>query len=298
MAWRGLHLSRAGRLSLADGQIVVSQDAIEARIPLEDLAWLIIDTPQVTLTSALLSACMAGGLAVIVTDERHMPNGMVLPFHTHHRQAAVAGLQLGATPGLRNRLWQTLVRAKIFNQAGALAMCGGGHEALKAMAGRVQPGDPDNIEARAARHYWGNLFQGFVREDESDTRNAMLNYGYAIARGAVARGLVSAGLLPAVGVHHASQLNAFNLADDMIEPFRPMIDLAVWRLCGDGARPLVRLTLAQRQALAGLLLEPVRVGSETVTLLVATEMAAGGLVRALEGGSAKLLVLPEFPGTL
>ncbi len=272
---------------------MIAQEAGQQRLSLEDLAWLVIDTPQASLTSALLSACMAAGVAVIITDERHMPNGMVLPFHTHHRQAAVAALQLGTGPGLRGRVWQALVRAKICNQAGTLAACTGSQAALMAMAARVQPGDPDNVEARAARHYWGCLFAGFVREDERDTRNAMLNYGYAVARGAVARGLVAAGLLPSVGVHHASQLNPFNLADDMIEPFRPLVDAAVWRLCDGGRRPASPLTLAQRQSLAGVLLDPVRMGSETVTVLVATEMAAAGLVRALEGASAKLLMLPE-----
>jgi CRISPR-associated protein Cas1 len=294
MAWRGLHLSRPARLSLADGQIVVAQDSGETRLPLEDLAWLVIDTPQASLSAALLSACAASGVAVILTDSRHMPNGMLLSFHTHHRQAAVAALQVAAGEGLRGWLWQALARAKIANQAAVLQACGGDAAALTAMAGRVQPHDPDNLEARAARHYWGALFSGFTREDEADPRNSMLNYGYAVLRGAVARALVSAGLLPAIGLHHASQLNAFNLADDVIEPFRPIVDLAAWRLAGQGRRPTAGLSLADRQALARVLLEPMRIGRETVTVLVATEMVAAGLVRALEGTSAKLLTLPEI----
>jgi CRISPR-associated protein Cas1 len=294
MAWRGLHLSRPARLSFADGQIVVAQDDGETRLPLEDLAWLVIDTPRATLTTALLSACMDSGIAVIVTDARHMPNGMVLPFHTHHRQAAVAALQLAVGAGLRGRLWQSMVRAKVENQGAALTMCGGAAEALYSMAGRVRPGDPDNVEARAARFYWGALFKDFVRDDDADTRNSMLNYGYAVLRGGVARSLVAAGLLPAIGLHHAGQLNAFNLADDVIEPFRPIVDLMVWRLADSGRRPDSLLSLAQRQALAGVLLEPVRVGAETVTVLVATEMAAAGLVRALESVSAKGLPLPAL----
>ncbi len=294
MAWRGLHLSRPSRLSLADGQIVIAQGAAETRLPLEDVAWVILDTPQATLSAALLSACVSAGIAVIVTDARHMPNGMLLPFHTHHRQAAVAALQLAAGDGLRGRLWQTLVRAKIANQAAVLHACGAEPTALHAMAGRVQPADPDNVEARAARHYWSALFAGFIREDEADPRNAMLNYGYAVLRGAVARALVASGLLPAIGLHHASQHNTFNLADDVIEPFRPIVDLAVWRLADRGQRPAEALSLSQRQALAAVLLAPARIGRETVTVLVATEMAASGLVRALEGSSAKLLLLPEL----
>jgi CRISPR-associated protein Cas1 len=294
MAWRGLHLSRPSRLHLADGQLVVSQDAGETRLALEDLAWLVIDTPQASLSTALLSACMEAGVAIIFTDSRHMPNGIALPFHTHHRQAAIAALQLGTGEGLRRRLWQTIVRAKMTNQAAILGRCGHDPTALHAMAALVRPGDPDNVEARAARHYWGTLFSSFVRDDAGDPRNAMLNYGYAVLRGAVARGLVAAGFLPSVGLHHASQLNPFNLADDMIEPFRPIVDLAVWQATASGARPDRAMNLADRQTLAGVLLEPARVGTENVTVLVATEAAAASLVRAMDGNTSKALLLPDM----
>ncbi len=275
--------------------MIVAQDEGETRLALEDLAWLIIDTPQATVTTALLSACLSAGIAIIVVDSRHMPNGMLLPFHTHHRQASVARLQLATGAGLRGRLWQSIVRGKIINQAAVLKASGADPAALHAMAGRVQPADPDNVEARAARHYWGALFSDFVREDEADVRNAMLNYGYAVMRGAIARALVAAGLLPCIGIHHASQLNAFNLADDLIEPFRPFVDTAVWRLADRGVRRDAVLTLADRQSLAGILLAPARMGDETVTCLVATEIAASALVRSLEMQTARALLLPTLP---
>jgi CRISPR-associated protein Cas1 len=294
MAWRGLHLSRQSRLTLADGQVVIVQHGAETRLPLEDVAWIIIDTPQATLSAALLSACAGAGIVIILTDARHMPNGVVLPFHTHHRQAYVAAMQLAAGSGLRGRLWQSLVRTKITNQAAVLQASGGDAKALYAMAARVRSADPDNIEARAARYYWGALFAEFVREDDADARNAMLNYGYAIMRGAVARALVASGLLPAIGIHHASQLNSFNLADDLLEPFRPVVDMAVWRLADRGSRHGGPLTLADRQSLAAILLSPVTLGHESVTSLVATEMAAAGLVRALEARNASVLILPTL----
>jgi CRISPR-associated protein Cas1 len=219
---------------------------------------------------------------------------MLLPFHTHHRQAGVAALQLATGAGLRGRMWQSVVRAKITNQASVLRSNGADPAALSAMAGRVQPADPDNIEARAARHYWGALFTDFVRENESDTRNAMLNYGYAVMRAAVARALVAAGLLPSVGLHHASQLNPFNLADDLLEPFRPLVDAVAWRLADSGTQRDGPLKLSDRQALAGVLLAPTRMAEETVTALVATEMAATALVRALEARTARALLLPTL----
>jgi CRISPR-associated protein Cas1 len=293
MAWRGLHLSRPGRLSLANGQCVVQQEAGETRVPLEDVAWIILDTPQATLTAALLAACMEAGVAVIVTDERHHPSGMALPFHRHHRQAEVASLQVTAGEGLRNRLWQTVVRVKLRNQAAVLDHCSGNGHILRAMSERVAPGDPDNVEARGARHYWSRLFARFVRDDGSDRRNAMLNYGYAVMRAAVARGLVAAGLLPALGLHHASALNPFNLADDLLEPFRPVVDRLVWRLSDSGMQREGEVTLEHRRSLAAVLLEPVGFERETVTALVATEMTAVALVRAFHGASAKLLSLPS-----
>ena len=294
MAWRGLHISNPARLSLADGQIVVQQTSGESRLPLEDVAWIVMDTGQATMTTALLSACMDCGIAIVLTDSRHMPNGMALPFHTHHRQAAISGVQLASSPELRGCIWQRLIQAKLRNQAGALDRCGGDGRAIRAMAARVQPFDPGNIEARGARHYWGKLFAGFVRGDPADLRNSMLDYGYAVMRAAIARALVAAGFLPSIGLRHASNLNPFNLVDDIIEPFRPYVDLAVFRLSQSGGRSRGELGLADRQSLAGVLLAPVAVKDETVTALVATEITAAALVRTLEGGDPSLLLLPQL----
>jgi CRISPR-associated protein Cas1 len=295
MAWRGLHLTTPGRLSLADNQVVVMQDDGAARIPLEDLAWILLDTPQATLTVALLSACMSAGIAIIACDAAHTPNGMALPFHRHHRQGAVAALQAGISLPLRKRLWQVVVQAKIRNQAAALRSCGGDATPLDAMAARVGSGDPDNIEARAARDYWHAFFPAFKREAEADRRNAMLNYGYAVIRAAVARGLVAAGLLPAFGIGHASKTNAFNLADDMVEPFRPFVDVLVWQMSDTGRTKHGQLTVDHRRRLAALPLEQADIGAEAMTLLVATERTAASLVRAMEHGSAALLELPRLP---
>jgi CRISPR-associated protein Cas1 len=295
VAWRGLHLTRAGRLSLADNQFVVAQDDGDVRIPLEDLAWIILDTPQATLTTALLSACMAAGIVIVACDAAHTPSGIALPFHCHHRQGAVAAIQAGISAPLRKRLWQVVVQAKIRNQAAALSRCGGDGTPLEAMAARVGSGDPDNTEARAARDYWRAFFTAFTREAEADLRNAMLNYGYAVVRSAVARGLVAAGLLPAFGIGHASKTNAFNLADDMVEPFRPFVDVLVRQMSDDGRTKDGKLTVDHRRRMAALPLENVLVGSETMTLLVASERAGASLVRAMEHGSAGLLELPRFP---
>jgi CRISPR-associated protein Cas1 len=248
MAWKGLHLSRPARLNTKDGQIVVAQDDGEARVPLEDVAYVILDAPHATLTTTLLSACMEHGVALLVVDQRHTPNGLLLPFHTHHRQAGVAATQIGLGEPFKKRCWQRIVAAKIDNQAAHLDAAGRrGAEALRAMRDLIGSGDPDNVEARAAREYWSKLFDGFVRSGAGDLRNSLLNYGYAVMRAAVARALTAYGCLPAIGLHHAGALNAFNLADDLIEPFRPFVDV-VARERAEGREKSGELTLEDRRA--------------------------------------------------
>lgn len=296
MAWRGLHLTQPSRLSMADDQIVVGQDDGEVRLALEDVAWVVIDSPRTSLTASLMSACMVHGIAIIFTDATHTPSGVALPFHRHHRQADVAARQTAATAPLKKRLWQALVRAKIENQASALDAVGaGGGRTLREMTRRVGSGDPGNVEAQAARYYWGQLWKDFRRQDDGDRRNKMLNYGYAVVRSGVARALVGSGLVPAFGLKHASVSNAFNLADDVVEPFRPFVDVLAWRTVGDGAPCRDDLSVEDRRAMAGALLGEARLGDETVTLLTASERTAESLVRAIEAGTPAVLSLPTLP---
>jgi len=295
VAWRGLHVSKPSRLSFADGQIVIAQDDGNVRLALEDIAWVVIDTPQATLTSSLLSACMAAGIAIITTDETHTPSGVALPFHRHFRQGEIAQRQIAISAPLKKRLWQKIVIAKIENQASVLEALGRmGAEALRAMADHVGSGDPDNVEARAARHYWGKLWDGFRREDDGDVRNKLLNYGYAVVRSGVARALVAAGLIPSIGLMHASGTNAFNLADDVVEPFRPFVDVLAWRTAENGRPSQDALTVEHRRTMAGLLLDGAKLGEDEVTLLVAAERCAESLVRVIESGTPDPLVLPSF----
>jgi CRISP-associated protein Cas1 len=295
MAWKGLHLTQPSRLSLSDGQCCVRQNKDEVRIAIEDLAWIVIDTPQATLSSAVMSACMDAGVAVIITDARHTPSGVLLPFHRHHRQGAVIRLQTEAKETFRKRLWQALIRRKIFNQSAVLAAIGNGHLAtLREIARHVEPGDPENVEARAARFYWSHLFADFVRDDPADRRNKLLNYGYAVVRAGVARALVASGFVPSLGISHQSAANSFNLADDVFEPFRPFVDLLAWKTSGNGKGKEGDLSVEDRRTMAGSLLVDVRNGSEIVTLLVATENAAQSLVRCFEEEKVDRLVLPEL----
>lgn len=295
MAWKGVHLTQPARLSVARSQLRVEQDDGETTIALEDIAWIVADNHQTTLTVALLAACAEAGIVVVTSDKRHMPSALTLPFHKHHRTAAVARYQLDAGVPLKKRLWQAIVRAKILNQAVALERAQiDKPPPLREMVGRVRSGDPDNLEARAARDYWQALFRDFVRSDEADLRNKALNYAYAVLRGCLARAVAATGLLPAIGLHHESQANAFNLVDDLIEPFRPLADAAVQQLL-QGRTSGEDLTREDRQALAGLPLQEVTVQDESLTILHASEAVARSLVRAFERNDAGCLALPSFP---
>lgn len=294
MAWKGLHLTRPSRLNLSNRQIVVTQDDGEVRLPLEDVAWIILDTQRVSLTGTLLAACMEAGIVMISCDSKHTPCGLSLPFHGHFRPLAVAQAQLAMSEPLKKRLWQTIIQRKIENQADVLAVkAPGDAPALREMVRWVRSGDPDNVEARAARYYWQRLFKDFTRGDENDRRNKLLNYGYAIVRSAVARVLVAGGLLPAFGLNHASATNAFNLADDIVEPFRPFVDRVAIELAGNAITKADELTVDDRRAMASVLMENACVGFDRVSLLVAVERCAVSLVRAIEQKSTDLLELPE-----
>lgn len=293
MAWRGVHISQPARLNFRDNQLIVVQDDGEVFLAIEDIAWLILDTPQVSVTGTLLSALAEAGVAMIVPDGRHHPAGVLLSFHQHHAQAHIAQTQINISQPLKKRLWQNLVVAKIRNQAGLLSQVEGRYtEALFSMAERVNSGDPDNLEAQAARIYWSDLFTDFTRGNETDRRNALLNYGYAVMRAAIARACVASGLLPAFGVHHASRTNAFNLIDDLIEPFRPFVDKMAHERVPEGDRD--EMSVEDRRFMSGVLTRTALIGKEKMTILAATEYVATAMVRAMEFNSAALLQVPQW----
>lgn len=294
MAWRSVHIGQAARIGLKHNQLVVTQADAETAIPIEDIACLILDTPQITITGALLAALAEGNVSVIQSDARHHPVMMALPFHSHHKQAEISHLQVGITVPFRKRAWQSIIKTKIDNQKNHLLSLGRDPGVLPAFIGRVKSGDPDNLEAQAARIYWGKLFDNYRRGDDSDLRNAMLNYGYAIVRAAIARALTAGGLLPAFGLHHASVSNAFNLADNLIEPFRPTVDALALSLSQSQNRSSQDLTLDDRRALVSVMTSPVQMDAETMTLLAATEQSAFSLVRAIREKNPDMLRLPSF----
>jgi CRISPR-associated protein Cas1 len=277
--------------------VLLRNDEGEHSLPLEDIAVIVLESPEITLTAALLSACMDDGVAVVTCNATHIPNGVMQPFLAHSRQSKVACVQMSWSDPLRKRLWQQIVQAKITNQARCLEHCRGEGAAqrLFALVKQVQSGDPNNIEAQAAREYWQRLFEkGFIRGSE-DSVNAALNYGYAVIRAFVARSQVAYGLLPVFGIHHQSELNAFNLTDDVMEVFRPMADALVFQmqadkeLSDDG-----RLSISNRQKLANLGASQCLIEKQKHNLMNACDRMAAGLVSAIENKTPALLPVAEF----
>jgi CRISPR-associated protein Cas1 len=291
-------ITRPSRLRLQQQALVVEQEDGTVRIPLEDMAVLLIENSQVTLTAQVLSACADRQIAVITVDETHHPNGVLLAHLPHSRALKVMRAQLAMSQPSRKRLWQTIIKQKISNQGGVLKQQG--HEAaarrLESLAREVRSGDTGNAEAQASQLYFPTLLgKGFTRKQER-FHNAALDYGYAVIRAAIARSLVAYGFLTAFGLHHRNEQNAFNLADDLIEPFRPLLDAHV--LTSFPQEDNETLLPQHKAALVGILhedialIDPDGVCSRS-TLLAAVESVVVSLSQRLEDDGVQL-TLPLY----
>ncbi len=281
-------LNRRGEL-----MVIALEGQDEVTLPFADIAVVVLAHPQITITQAALSGLAKAGASVVVCDEKFMPSALLLPLEAHFVQGERFERQAGAALPLRKRVWQTIVMAKIEAQAGLLFRLHGDDAGLSAMARRVRSGDPENLEAQAARAYWLALFQdaAFRRDRQREDQNRLLNYGYTVLRAATARAVCAAGLHPSLGVHHHNRYDAFRLADDLMEPFRPIVDEAVYRLVEETgvATPLSRDT---KKALIEAVLGRVEVDGESRTIFDALTRAASSL-SDIFAGERTTLVLPE-----
>ena len=228
MSYRCLMIVNPARIRCKNEQLLIETEEVHS-VPIEDISAIVLESRQSTITTAAMAALAQNGVVTFWCDETHLPCGISLPFAQHSRQLGVLRWQMELTLPAKKRMWQQVVTAKIQNQAECLALCGKTQEAafLFGRAKAVTSGDKDNVEASAAAYYFPALFgEGYTRRNE-DTRNAALNYAYAILRGYMARCLTVYGFQPCLGLHHDSELNQFNLADDLMEPFRPVADLYV-----------------------------------------------------------------------
>lgn len=299
MTWRSVVITKPARLSVKNRALVVEQEGEKASVPLEDIAVLVLDTPQAVLTSQLLAACVEAGIVTITVNAMHTPNGVLMPYLSHSRALKVMRLQLALSVPAQKRIWQSIVQQKLRNQAAVLGFRDNqtvaGH--VSSLVAQVRSGDPDNFESQGAVVYFPALFyKGFTRRQDC-FYNAALNYGYSIVRSAIARSLVSYGFLPAFGLHHRNELNAFNLADDLIEPYRPLVD--AWVVKNYPLQPERELTPQDKATLISILhIDVPRLRGDAVegssTVLALIDATVISLSQRLQDANVNL-VMPGLP---
>lgn len=282
------------KLDFADNPTLTQEmrDAAVTTVPIEDIGIVILDNQQITITQAVLNALLENNCAVITCDSRHLPIGLQMPLESNTLQSERFRDQIDASLPLRKQLWQQTVQQKIYNQAMVL------HEAngttvnnMLAWVGDVKSGDSDNLEGRAAAYYWRNLFpyiEGFSRDRDGVPPNNLLNYGYAILRAVIARSLVGSGLLPTLGIHHHNRYNAYCLADDIMEPYRPYVDKLVIDIVEKLGHCPEELTPALKRELLAIPVIDVNIGNQRSPLMIAASQTTSSLSKCFSGESRKI----------
>lgn len=265
------------------------------QVSLDDIAAVIISVPGCAVSTNLLDQLAYRNIPIVTCGQNYMPSSWILPLQSHNRQFQVMQAQAALSEPKRKRAWQAIVKAKIINQADVLDRTGKSNARLLRLAEKVRSGDPENCEAQAARAYWQMLFGAdFRRDREAPGLNSALNYAYAVIRAAVARGLVAAGLHPSFSLHHKNPQNPFNLVDDLIEPFRPIVDYILWTKHKDG---IGDLNVETKSDLASIITVPLPVSEESSPLSVVA-VKSGRSLAAYMLGETDTLLLPVLPNPL
>lgn len=277
-----------------DDQLVIERDGFKVgSVPIEDLGVLILDSPQLLITSSVMRSLAEQNVSVIFTDSKHLPSSLTVPFSVNSIQTKVLNGQIGISLPVKKRLWSAIISQKISNQARSLELCGKDGNALKGIAARVKSGDPENLEAYAAKLYWKKLFGDEFRRDRDATdHNMFLNYGYAIVRAATARAIVGTGLHPSLGINHKNQYNPFPLADDLVEPLRPFVDVRAYSVLSElsGSNEELELTRDVKKQFLALLADDCLFDGRRSPLLVALGNYAASIKQVMMGDSSKLLL--------
>ncbi|MCB5191392.1 type II CRISPR-associated endonuclease Cas1 [Methylobacillus arboreus] len=296
MVWRSVVISQPAKLKREHFSLVIEQQQ-SARIPFEDIAVIVLNNREITITHPVLSACGEYGIGLYSTGDNHQPNGVFLPFLSHSRATRMMRFQLSIDRPQAKRAWAEIVKVKIRNQAKCLKLLKRGDvERLESYANRVRSGDSENMEAQASSYYFPQIFGAGFHRAKDCWINAALDYGYAIIRGAVTRALVAHGFQPNIGLFHRSEQNAFNLADDLIEPYRALVDLHVFQNINPHALPEADLTPTDKVALVGLLNVDVQMPRGNMSVLSSIEQATESLVRLFDGANESALELPTLIG--
>lgn len=275
-------------LSLKNYQIVISWKDCDDKItrPIEDIGCVVLENQMISITLPLLNELVKNNVAVILCDNKMMPTSMLQNLDANTTQAESLKFQLAVTVPMKKQVWKQIIESKIKNQAAVLALAGKNKDILKPYYNNVKSGDSDNREGLAAKIYWNSLLgNSFKREREGCSPNSLLNYGYSILRAAVARALLGSGLLPNLGIFHKSRYNAFPLADDVMEPYRPFVDEIVYRLYENG---ITELNKESKSEIMRVLNCDVNIGKVKRPLQIALTMTTASLVKYYTGEIKKL----------
>ncbi|WP_456389176.1 type II CRISPR-associated endonuclease Cas1 [Hydrogenimonas sp.] len=299
MFYKNLYIRNPCKISIRNGQIVVSNDEGRHVVPSDEIGAIVIESRAVTVTASFFSICAEHKIVVIFTDEKHMPTSFTLPVSGHSRSSEVAKAQILSTNRLKSRLWRKIVVSKIVNQSDAAGMFNPKlKKRLAVIARSVKMRDSENAAAEAAAVYFKNLFTvPMIRRSDDDIRSAALDYGYAVVRACVARSIVGHGMIPQIGIFHRSGLNPFNLADDLIEPYRPFVDIVVREMDEEGDFDGEdELTTETKGRLIRVLESPTSISGGTERLQSAIDKSAASLKRCFLDGNADDIELPFVPG--
>lgn len=292
MSWRSIVITKPAQLKVKNNSLHVIQDKCTC-IPFEDIAVILLDHAEISLTHPVLGACSSRGICLFSTDRTHTPSGVFLPFLSHNYSTKYLLKQLKIPRPMRKRTWSQIVSRKLENQAACLEIkTQSKDERLASYARRVRSGDPENLEAQAAAYYFSKLFGKTFKRSADCLTNSSLNYGYAILRGAITRAVVAHGLMPSLGIWHSSIQNSFNLADDLIEPYRPVVDLFVATKTREGESE--ELKPQDKSALIDLLNQDIDMPRGRMTLLSSIEQVVESLVRVIDSRDEALLELPNL----
>lgn len=305
MIKKTLYFGNPAYLSMRNNQLVIKlpeverndalpdtfKKASETLFPIEDLGVVVLDHKQITLTHGLIEKLLDNNTALLTCDSSRMPVGLMLPLCGNKTQSERFNTQINASDPLKKNLWQQTIKAKITNQAEVLKKFRSCNiRNMIHWAGEVKSGDPDNFEGRAAAYYWKEAFpqiENFTRGREENPPNNLLNYGYAILRAIIARSLVASGLLPTLGIHHHNRYNAYCLADDIMEPYRPFVDELVFSIV-DSGEDYTELTASLKSKLLQIPTIDVMMGKQKSPLMIAAGQTTASLNQCFEGTLRKI----------
>lgn len=299
MIKKTLYFGNPAYLSLKMRQLVIHRPDItstDVTRPIEDIGIVILDHKQITITQGLLESLLDNNCAVITCDSHHMPVGLMLPLSVNTVQQERFQEQISASLPLRKQLWQQTIKAKIANQATVLSLYTDTEtKCMQKWSNDVKSGDSDNLEARAAVYYWKNLFaqfnglEDFTRDQNGFYPNNLLNYGYAILRAVVARALVSSGMLPTFGIHHHNRYNAYCLADDIMEPYRPYVDELVYSIVSQNTEYNSELTKEIKSILLSIPTIDIVIGGQRSPLMVGVSQTTASLYKCYCGEMRQII---------